>query len=309
MQKKYIIYSLGSNPQLYSDLLAGSPFLIPGRFAETKFVDGEMKLRALDDVHNHDIVVLQSSSTPIGDNLLRILIFTDSLVQGGAASITLIAPYFAYTRQDRAIDINDPLSLKMVTNILNAAGISKIIFVDAHAAHAVDYFPLPTVSLSTEVDFANYYLELFKNKNINLQDVVILAPDHGSINRGRALRDLLPGSAFATIEKVRPAPDMTKIISFHGSVAQKTVIIYDDILDTGQTVFQAIQAVRQKGAAKVFLAISHPLFSRVSFHELQALKVDGLVVSNSLEQSFLGKVPHISLARLILGHLFEDQNI
>lgn len=307
--KNYLFYYFESNKKLGEEIAAilrENNTLDVGTLETVVFADGEYKVRALDDVEGKNIIFLESTNTPVNDRALSAMIFADGLKRAGAKDITFITPYFGYSRQDRVASKNDPITLKLITNLYKESGIDRIISVDPHARYEEGFFKIPVLSLTTEKIFAAYFEKQLRNQINSFGDIVILAPDHGSVNRGVELQKCLPGSNFASIEKARIGINKIKTISFNGDVQNKIVIIYDDIVDTGQTVFEAIRIAYERGAKGVYVAVSHPVFSSHSQDVFSKAKINGLVVTNSIEAPILKSATVLSLAETIAEYIQQN---
>lgn len=313
--EEYVFYALEGSRKLGDEvgkLLLELPNVSIGSVESLVFADGETKLRVLDNVKDKSIIILSSTYFPVNNRIMQILILCDGLKRAGAKDITLITPYFGYSRQDRISDPNDPITLKLVTDLYKTSGVNRIITADAHSIYPKGYFSIPVYSVDTHEVFAKKFLEIFNNKGISLENVVVLAPDHGSINRGRKLQSVLPGAVFGSIEKMRVGVNQIRSVSFEGEVENKTVIIYDDIVDTGQTVIEAMKLAKERGARDIYVAISHPIFSS-RVHDLFAKSdIAGIIVANTIEGRIMNGIEIVSigrtLAKRIKKHIISTKN-
>ena len=306
--KKTILFYLEQNKELASQLKllnADSVFDI-GTIQRDVFADSEMKLRAIEDVRGRNVIVLASTSSPVNERLMEVMILVDGLKRGNAKKVTLMSPYFGYSRQDRGGDLNEPVTLQLVGALLKESGVDEIINIEPHTHHKKGFFPIPFIELSTEPLFAEYYLQLFKKLNIENKDLVILAPDHGSINRGKHLQEFMPGAGFASIEKERYAPDHSRTVRFEGDVKGKTIIIYDDIASTSKTILAAVQLAKSKGAVHIFVGVSHAVFSSRSNELLHKLSLDGIAATNSIEKRTSKGMKVLSVAELIYDYIVNN---
>ena len=270
-----------------------------GSFETNIFSDSETKLVAKDNVAGKKVIILCSNTQPVNDSVMRLLILIDGLKRGGAEEIIFIAPYLGYSRQDRQQFPNEPVTVQLFVNLLKTAGVDKIYRFDPHSEYNADFFSIPVISVTTEALFANYFENLFKTTRILPSNVVVLSPDHGAINRGKTLQSLLKGVGFASITKKRVGPDQIKTIGFEGNIKNKIALIFDDISSSGQTIIEAVGVARKQGAKKVFIAVSHAVFSTQASEKLCLLKVNDFVVTNSIESNTMKGTHIIDIAPLV----------
>ena len=306
-----IFYYFSNNESLGSstkEKLVNVPNLQIGSYETTVFVDSETKIVSTDDVRGKKIIILCSTSSPVNESVMRLLIFIDGVKRGGASEIVLIAPYLGYSRQDRQIQPNDPVTLQMIVNMYKQTGVDRIYRFDPHSEYDEGYFTLPVISVSSEVFFAEYFEILFKIFSIDPKDVVVLSPDHGALNRGLSLHRNIEHSSFASISKKRLGDESVRIVSFEGDVHDKVVIIYDDIASSGETAFQAINTARQKGASKVFVAVAHAVFSTRVEEIFHHLRLNGLIVTNSIESALSSGTDVIDIAPLVARIVLSEMD-
>jgi len=302
--KKSVLFNLGGATKLAKEVVAAlssNSNIEIGSIEFSCFADSEIKVRALNDVKDRNVIILAATSAPVNDHLMEVLILADGLKRAGASTITLISPYFGYSRQDRIGDNNDPITLKLVASLLRTAGVNKLFCIDPHTEYSPDYFDLAFIPISGDSAFAKYFVKKFSAMHIPNNNVVVLSPDHGGINRGKHLASSIEGAGFAVIEKQRAQTDRIKVVSFHGEVQNKTVIIFDDIISTGQTIMEAVRLSREKGAKRVFVAASHPVFSSRSNEMFYKAKLDGIVVSDSIDSQLMRGVEVISFKDIVLN--------
>lgn len=258
--KDSIIFSLSTNKKL-AKLISGKSGIPMGENVIQRFADGEIMVRCLSNIRGKTCYVVQSTIAPSSDSLFEIFIFVDSLKNAGAKEIVLITPYYGYSRQDRVAQKGEPITAKIVANLLQSSGISQLISVDLHTQQIQGFFSIPVINLETSELFGNYFVKRFNELGIRHEDVVVISPDHGSANRGRDLCSSFTNASLAVIDKRRPAPNKSEVTNVVGDVKGKTCLIVDDIVDTCGTINNAVEALFNKGAKEVFVAVTHAILS------------------------------------------------
>jgi len=294
---KKIVFSLTSSTHLARDIAnkAGIPL---GESKVFRFADGEIMARCDSKVQGKICYVVQSTISPSTDTIFEVLMFADALKNAGAFEVVLIAPYFGYSRQDRVAVKGEPITAKLVAQMIETAGISRVISVDLHTQQIQGFFSIPVTNIETSVLFGKYFADRFDELGIAHSDVCVVSPDHGSANRGRDVSSELNGASLAVIDKRRPAPNKSEVINVVGDVKDKVCLIVDDIVDTGGTINNAVEALLAKGAVEVYVAATHAIFSK---YELNP-KIKEFVTTDSVEKELKGaKV--LSLAELIAQNI------
>ena len=292
-----IIFSLTSSKQLAKDIakVAGLPL---GESKVFRFADGEIMARCDSKVQGKICYVVQSTISPSTDTIFEVLMFADALKNAGAFEVVLIAPYFGYSRQDRVAIKGEPITAKLVAQMIETAGISRVISVDLHTQQIQGFFSIPVTNIDTSELFGRYFAHRFDELGINHSDVCVVSPDHGSANRGRDVSSELNGASLAVIDKRRPAPNKSEVINVVGDVKGKVCLVVDDIIDTGGTVNNAVDALLSKGATQVYVAATHAIFSTCHLNP----KIKEFVTTDSVEKEIIGaKV--LSLAELIAQNI------
>ena len=292
-----IIFSLTSSTHLARDIAnkAGIPL---GESKVFRFADGEIMARCDSKVQGKICYVVQSTISPSTDTIFEVLMFADALKNAGAFEVVLIAPYFGYSRQDRVAVKGEPITAKLVAQMIETAGISRVISVDLHTQQIQGFFSIPVTNIETSVLFGKYFADRFDELGIAHSDVCVVSPDHGSANRGRDVSSELNGASLAVIDKRRPAPNKSEVINVVGDVKDKVCLIVDDIVDTGGTINNAVEALLAKGAVEVYVAATHAIFSK---YELNP-NIKEFVTTDSVEKELKGaKV--LSLAELIAQNI------
>ncbi|MDD1358492.1 ribose-phosphate pyrophosphokinase [Metamycoplasma hyosynoviae] len=260
------------------------------------FADGENLLFSDITVRNKSVFVICNTAKPVNENLMQLLIFIDSLKRASAKHINVVITYYGYARQDRKAAGRQPITAKLVADLLEKAGCTKIIAIDLHNPSIQGFFNIPVDDLRGQFIFAN---ELRSRKS----DFVIVSPDHGGAVRARQLSELLNnGEQIAIIDKRRTGPNVSEIMGVLGNVKDKNVVIFDDIIDTGGTIINATRALKEKGAKKIIVAATHGLFSKgFEMFENEPV-IDEVIITDSTNKEDLKhfkKLKILSLAEFL----------
>ena len=249
----YKIFNCNSNVALAEKVanIMGKPL---GKATVTKFSDGEISVNIWETVRGIDCYIIQSTCDPVNDNLMELLIMIDAMKRASAGRINAVIPYYGYARQDRKAKARDPITSKLVANLIVAAGAERVITMDLHANQIQGYFDIPVDHLLGMPIIAEY----FKEKN--LEDLCIVSPDHGSVGRARSLAEVL-NCPIAIIDKRRPEPNRSEIMNIIGNIDGKNCIIIDDMIDTAGTICNAAKAIIDLGAKSVYAAATHAVLS------------------------------------------------
>lgn len=292
-----IIFALSSSVELAKKISKVSKIPL-GESEVMKFSDGEIMARCLSDVQGKYCYIVQSTVGPSSETLFEVLVFADALRNAGAYDVCLVAPYFGYSRQDRVARPGEPITAKLVAKMIENAGISRVISADLHTQQIQGFFSIPMVNIDTSTLFGKYFAKRFDELKIDHSDVCVVSPDHGSANRGRDVSSELNGASLAVIDKRRPAPNKSEVVNVVGDVSGKTCLIVDDIVDTGGTISNAVEALLNKGAKEVFVAATHAILSKGQLNS----KIKEFVTTDSVEKENKGaKV--LSLAEMISENL------
>ena len=292
-----IIFSLTSSKQLAKDIakVTGIPL---GESEVFKFADEEIMARCKSRVQGKICYIVQSTISPSTETIFEVLMFTDALKNAGAFEVVLIAPYFGYSRQDRVAVKGEPITAKLVAKMIETAGISRVISADLHTQQIQGFFSIPVTNIDTSTLFGRYFANRFDELGINHSNVCVVSPDHGSANRGRDVSSELNGASLAVIDKRRPAPNKSEVINVVGDVKGKVCLVVDDIVDTGGTVNNAVNALLSKGATEVYVAATHAILSKGELNP----QIKEFVTTDSVEKEHKGaKV--LSLAELIAQNI------
>jgi len=287
------LFAGNANPVLAREI---SDFLgVPlGAAVVGRFSDGEIMVRINENIRGRDVFVIQSTCPPVNDNLMELLIMIDALRRASAYRITVVLPYYGYSRQDRKAEPRVPITAKLVANLVTAAGADRVLTTDLHAGQLQGYFDIPVDNLMA----APVLLDFFRKKG--LERPVVVSPDAGGVERARNFAKRLDAS-LAIIDKRRLAPNVAEIMNIIGDVEGRPAIIIDDMIDTAGTLVQAAAAVKAKGAARVFAAATHAVLSGKAIERIQGSTLEEVVVTNTIppRDGAPGKITVLSVASLL----------
>lgn len=252
-----------------------------GKCTVHHFADGEILVELGESVRGKDVFFVQSTNRPVNDNLMELLIGIDACKRASARSINCVIPYFGYARQDRKAKPRQPISSKLVATMLERAGANRVITMDLHAAQIQGYFDIPADDINTLTLISEY---LKSKPGLNLEDVVVVSPDHGGTVRARRLADRL-GAPVAIIDKRRPKPNVAVAMNLLGDVEGKVAVVIDDMVDTAGTLTSGINMLYEKGAREVIAACAHGVLSGPAIERLKNSKLTEFIVTNTIDQS------------------------
>ena len=244
-----------------------------------RFQDNEIYVEINENIRGNSIFILQSISSPANDNLMELLLCIDALKRSSAKNITAVIPYFGYARQDRKVVPRTSISAKLVSNLITKAGADRVVTVDLHAGQIQGFFDIPVDNLFATPIFARHV-----KKNLKSKDIICVTPDVGGTERARALGKLL-GANLAIVDKRRPAPGKSKVMNVIGNVENKTCIVVDDIIDSGGTVINAAQALKERGAKEVYAYITHGVLSGEAVKKIQKSVIKNLVITDTIDNN------------------------
>ena len=244
-----------------------------------KFSDGEIYIEINENIRGNSIFVIQSVSSPANDNLMELLLSIDALKRSSAKNITAVIPYFGYARQDRKVVPRTSISAKLVSNLITKAGADRVVTIDLHAGQIQGFFDIPVDNLFATPIFARHVRKKIKNKNL-----ICVAPDVGGTERARALGKFLR-VGLAIIDKRRPAPGKSEVMNVIGNVKGKTCIIVDDIIDSGGTIVNAANALKDRGAKEVHVYVTHGVLSGKAVQKIKNSKIKRLVMTDTIDNS------------------------
>ena len=244
-----------------------------------RFADGEIYIEINENIRGNSVFVIQSTSNPANDNLMELIFIIDALKRSSAKNITAVIPYFGYARQDRKVVPRTSISAKVVSNLITQAGASRVVTVDLHAGQIQGFFDMPVDNLFTTPLFARYIKKKLKNKNL-----ICVSPDVGGVQRTRGLATKISAD-LAIIDKRRTAPGKSQVMNILGDVKGKTCIIVDDIIDSGGTIVNAVDALKKSGATEVYVFITHAVLSGDATNKIKKSKIKKLIITDTIDNS------------------------
>ena len=244
-----------------------------------RFSDGEIYIEINENIRGNSVFVIQSTSNPANDNLMELLLCIDALRRSSAKNITAVIPYFGYARQDRKVVPRTSISAKVVANLITNAGASRVVTVDLHAGQIQGFFDMPVDNLFTTPLFARYIKKKLKKKKL-----ICVSPDVGGVQRTRGLATKIKAD-LAIIDKRRPKPGKSQVMNIIGDVKGKTCIIVDDIIDSGGTIINAVDALKKNGATEVYVFITHAVLSGDASSKIKKSKIKKLIITDTIDNS------------------------
>ena len=272
------ILSGTSNPKLSKDICKRLKLKLVNTNIK-RFADGEIYVEINENIRGNSVFVIQSTSNPANDNLMELLLVVDALRRSSAKNITAVIPYYGYARQDRKVAPRTSISAKVVANLITNAGASRVVTVDLHAGQIQGFFDMPVDNLFTTPLFAKYIKKKFKSKNL-----ICVSPDVGGVQRTRGLATRIKAD-LAIIDKRRPAPGKSQVMNIIGNVKGKVCIIVDDIIDSGGTIVNAVDALKKAGAADVYVFITHAVLSGSAVEKIKRSKIKKLIITDTIDNS------------------------
>ncbi len=261
------------------------------------FADGEVYVEINENIRGNSVFVIQSTSTPANDNLMELLLCIDALRRSSAKNITAVIPYFGYARQDRKVVPRTSISAKLVSNLITNAGASRIVTVDLHSGQIQGFFDIPVDNLFTTPLFARYIKKNLKNKNL-----ICVSPDVGGVQRTRGLATKI-NVDLAIIDKRRLQPGKSQVMRIIGNVQNKECIIVDDIIDSGGTIVNAVDALIREGAKSVYVFVTHAVLSGEAINKIKKSKINKLIITDSIDNTKkiknVSKIQVLSIAPLM----------
>ncbi|MBM7711951.1 ribose-phosphate diphosphokinase [Enterococcus xiangfangensis] len=290
------IFALNSNRHL-AEKIAEEVGVELGKSSVNQFSDGEIQVNIEESIRGCHVYVVQSTSSPVNDNLMELLIMIDALKRASAKTINVVMPYYGYARQDRKARAREPITAKLVANMIEKAGATRLLTLDLHASQIQGFFDIPVDHLMGAPLIANYFLE----NGIYGDDVVVVSPDHGGVTRARKLAEFLK-APIAIIDKRRPKANVAEVMNIIGKVDGKTCVIIDDMIDTAGTITLAANALKEAGAKQVYASCTHPVLSGPAMQRIQDSAIEHLVVTDSIylsDERKIDKIDEISVGELM----------
>ncbi len=304
------IFTGNSHPELAKEIaeILGVPV---GNSKVSTFSDGEISVDINETVRGADVFIVQSTCSPVNNNLMELLIMIDAFKRASAGRITAVMPYYGYARQDRKAKSRDPITAKLVADLLTAAGAHRVLTMDLHAAQIQGYFNIPVDHLLGSPILAKHFVD----KGLADQDdVVVVSPDLGSVTRARKFADKLH-APIAIIDKRRPKANVSEIMNIIGDVEGKRCILIDDMIDTAGTITNAANALRDLGATAVYACCTHGVLSGPAFDRLNSSAIEELVMLNTItlpEDADTSKISSLSVAPIFaeaIQRIYDDEPI
>ena len=292
--KKLKIFTGNANPALAKEICdyLGLPL---GEAFVGRFNNGEVQIMIDESVRGKDVFIIQPTSYPVNDNLMELMVIADALKRASARHITAVVPYYGYARQDRKTRGREPITAKLVANLMQTAGITRLVTIDLHAGQIQGFFDVPVDHLFGASILAKYINEK------NMEDVIVVSPDLGGVTRARDLADRI-GAPIAIIEKKRPEPGVAKVMNLIGDVAGKNCIIIDDIVDTAGSLVEGAKALEEFGAKSVTAAVTHAVLTDPASERITSSNIKELIVTNTIplpENCNLPNITQLSVAPLL----------
>ncbi len=271
--------------------------------AEVKhFSDGEASVTLEETVRGADVFLIQSTCKPVNDHLMELLVMIDACHRASAGRITAVIPYFGYARQDRKAKSRDPISAKLVANMITAAGADRVLTMDLHAAQIQGFFDIPLDHLVGNVTFVDYYMKKFPEDTFNHDDFVVVSPDIGSVGRARAFAAKVH-MGLAIVDKRRPKANVSEVMNIIGDVKGKTCILYDDMVDTAGSLCNAARALVEVGGANaVYACATHGVLSGSAYERIEESPIEEMVFVNTIPQ--VGDTPSGKIKFLDVAPVF-----
>ncbi|MEG0919569.1 MAG: ribose-phosphate pyrophosphokinase [Anaerovoracaceae bacterium] len=292
----YKVFAGNSHPELAEEIanIMGKPL---GKATVKKFSDGEICVNIGETVRGIDCFIVQSTCNPVNDNLMELLIMIDAMKRASAGRINAVIPYYGYARQDRKAKARDPITAKLVADILIAAGADRVVSMDLHASQIQGYFDVPVDHLVGVPILVDYF------KKNSVEDLVVVSPDHGSVTRARSVAEPL-NAPIAIIDKRRPEPNKSEIMNIIGDIKGKNCIVVDDMIDTAGTICNAGKALMDLGAKSVRCCATHPVLSGPAIERLESSPFEQVLLLNTVPLD-LSKVSD-KFETLSVAPLFAD---
>ncbi|MGG0658041.1 ribose-phosphate diphosphokinase [Rummeliibacillus pycnus] len=303
------IFSLNSNEPLAA-AIAKEVGVELGKSSVKHFSDGEIQISIEESIRGCDVFIVQSTSAPVNENLMELLIMVDAVKRASARTVNVVMPYYGYARQDRKARSREPITAKLVANLLETAGATRVVVLDLHAPQIQGFFDILIDHLMGVPLLSDY----FKQKGFNPEDVVVVSPDHGGVTRARKMAERLK-APIAIIDKRRPKPNVAEVMNIVGNVEGKVCILIDDIIDTAGTITIGAEALVKSGAKEVYACCTHPVLSGPAIERIENSVIKELVVTDSIqlpEEKKSPKVKQLSVSTLLadaIVRIYENKSV
>jgi ribose-phosphate pyrophosphokinase len=295
------IFAGSSNKKLAEEVSKKSKIPL-GKIDLGIFSDGEIDVWVEEDVNNSNVFILQSNSNPVNNNIVELALIVDALRRSGAHKITAVIPYFGYSRKEKQTRRGEPISAKVIADLITTTGISKIVCLDLHADAIVGFFDVPVIYLTAQGILAQRVMKE------NLKNPVVVAPDVGGVKRARNFASLL-NAPLAVIEKHRYSNvrDKIEVLSMSGEVSGDTAVIVDDVISTGGTIAESAYALKEKGVKKIIVCATHGVFAANAKEKLENSPIDKIFITDSIANNIKSKkIEKITVSGLIADCLVQE---
>jgi ribose-phosphate pyrophosphokinase len=297
------MFALNSNRELAEEMaeLLGCEL---GKSSVKQFSDGEIQINIEESVRGSEVFLVQSTSQPINDNIMELLVMVDALKRASAKMINVVIPYYGYARQDRTAKPREPITAKLVARLLETTGASRVLTMDFHAPQLQGFFDIPVDHLIANPILGNY----FEKKG--LEDVVVVAPHNGAVIRARKLASIL-NAPIALIDRRQSESGVSEIMHVIGNIEGKNAIIVDDLINTAGTITLAANALAERGAKAIYACCTHPVFSAEAISRIESSPIKELVVTNTIEmpeEKRIDKITTLSVAPLMVDAIDRIHN-
>ena len=297
------MFTLNSNPELAEEMASILGCQL-GKCSVSRFSDGEIQINLEESVRGSEVYLVQSTSQPANEHIMELLIMIDALKRASAKNINLVIPYYGYARQDRKARSREPITSKLVANLLEKAGATRVVVMDLHAPQIQGFFDIPVDQLLGVPLLSEYFAAK------ELDDIVVVSPDQGGVVRARKLANQL-NAPIAFIDKRRPKPNVAEIMNIVGNIEGKNAILIDDLIDTAGTITIAAKALMEMGAKSVYACCTHPVLSGPAIERIESSPIKELVVTNTIqlpEEKRIDKIKTISVAPLLVDAIDRIHN-
>jgi ribose-phosphate pyrophosphokinase len=298
------LFTGNANPKLAADV-AQELGIELGKGEVGRFSDGEIKIKIDESVRGMDVFIIQPTCHPVNENLMELLLLIDAFKRASARRITAVVPYYGYGRQEKKVRPREPISAKLVADLISVAGADRVLTVDLHADQIQGFFNCPVDQLTAVPILADY----FNSMGLSNGEVVVVSPDVGGVARARHFAELL-GAPLAIIAKRRPEPNKAEAMEIIGDVEGKTVIMVDDIVDTAGSLLKGAEALLERGAKKIFACCTHPVLSGEAVQRIENGPIEELVVTDTipLGEKNSHKIKVLSIAPLLAEAIARIHN-
>lgn len=294
--KKLKVFTGNANKELAASICECLGLNI-GQSDITRFKDGEIRARIHETVRGAEVFIVQPLNSSSAEHIMELLIMIDAMKRASAKEVCAVIPYYAYARQDRKTQPRDPITAKLLANLITASGADRVVTLDLHAGQIQGFFDIPVDNLKGMPIIAEYLLQK------KLEDILVVSPDVGGVVRARELADRL-NCQIAIVDKRRPRPNVAEVMNIIGEVEGKTAVLIDDMIDTGGTIVNAAKALLEKGAKEVYAASTHAVFSDPAAEILQGSPFKEIIVTDSIHLPVEKQIPKLTL--LSVAPLFAE---